>query len=608
MKTDIINALEHGTVLMGNSYNYTIEKILGQGSFGITYLAKVKLQGALGILNTNMYVAIKEFFMKDICWREGTNVMTGSKAGLYDDYKKKFAKEAINLSKLQHPSIVKVVESFECNRSSYFVMEFIEGENLYEYIQRKEILSEKESLNCIVKIGEAISFMHENKMLHLDLKPTNIMRRSNGELVLIDFGLSKQFIENGEPESTTSIGGGTTGYAPLEQSTYKKGEGFPATLDVYALGATLYKCLVGKTPPNASTILNEGLPDDVWPVYLNPDTIKLVKEAMHPLRKKRIQTINDFIAKAEKIQPLATEGINRIGDIPNRALKSIEDTISVSNPLPKEVQEINELCVNWNFDSNEYDEESDFTKEGITKYLQSFKNLGEGVFGCSIPVNQAMRASTHYDWGNPLNNLHGNINFAILQIKYLQKLTGLTFRLPTAHELAYLVFNGGDTKGQYFYYDPNTAELGIRDFSKFDGIKTFDRHNLWDMTDDKDCACILVIDTQIDKIEKKESTDGIWRSYGIWQFGFCPVTLFPGIKKYGMIDKTGRLVIDYIYDSVSEAEFICLPAPGPLGPLFLGIHCRKGDLNTYYRIESGMKLVEHARMTDAEYEQLCQFS
>lgn len=608
MKTESNNALEQGTILKGNSYNYTIEKTLGQGSFGITYLAKVMMQDALGILNTNLYVAIKEFFMKDICWREGTNVMTGSKAGLYDDYKNKFAKEAINLSKLLHPSIVKVVESFECNRSSYFVMEYIEGENLNEFIQRKGMLSEKESLDYIVKIGEAISFMHENKMLHLDLKPMNIMRRNNGELVLIDFGLSKQFNENGEPESTTSIGGGTTGYAPLEQSTYKKGEGFPATLDVYALGATLYKCLVGKTPPNASTVLNEGLPDDAWPVYLNPDTIKLVEEAMHPLRKKRIQTINDFIAKAKKIQPLATEGNNRIGDIPNRALKSIEDTISGSNPLPKEVQEINELCVNWNFDSNEYDEESDFTKEGITKYLQSFKNLGEGVFGCSIPVNQAMRASTHYDWGNPLNNLHGDINFAILQIKYLQKLTGLTFRLPTAHELAYIVFNGGDTKGKYFYYDPNTAELGIRDFSKFDGIKSFDRHNLWDMTHNKDCACILVIDTQIDKIEENENTDGIWRSYGIWQFGFCPVTLSPGEYKYGMIDKTGRLVIDYKYDSVSEAEFICLPAPGPLGPLFLGIHCRKGDLNTYYRIEPGMRLVQHARMTDARYEELCQYT
>lgn len=600
-------SLPDGTTLKGVAYNYIIQKVLGQGTFGITYLAKVVMQGALGILNTNMYVAIKEFFMKDICWREGSNVMTGSKVGLYDDYKKKFAKEAINLSKLLHPGIVKVVESFECNRSSYFVMEFIDGENLNEYIQKNGMLSEKESLDCIIKIGQAISFMHENKMLHLDLKPMNIMRRNNGELVLIDFGLSKQFNENGEPESTTSIGGGTTGYAPLEQSTYKKGEGFPATLDVYALGATLYKCLIGKTPPNASTILNEGLPDDAWPVYLNPETIKLVEEAMHPLRKNRIQTVDAFIAKAKDIQTSTTDGINRNNDIANRLFSSKEDTLPGNRPLLDDVQEINGLCVKWKFNTNDYDEESDFTKEGLTRYLQSFKNLGGGVFGSSIPVNQAMRASTHYDWGNPLNNLHGDINFAILQIKYLQKLTGLAFRLPTAHELAYLVFNGGDSNGKYFYYNSDTAELGIRDFSKFDGITSFDRHNLWDMTHNKDCACILVLDSQIDKIEENENTDGIWRSYGIWQFDFCPVTLFPGNNQFGMIDKTGRLVIDYKYDSVSEAGLFCPPGPG-LPPIFLGVHCRKGDINSYYRIEPDMKVVEYARMTDAEYELRCQFT
>ena len=104
------NTLQTGFLLNGNSYIYKIERVLGQGSFGITYLASVKMAGALGAIDANIKVAIKEFFMRDINGRSDATVTSGSKGGIYDDYKSKFIREAVNLSKLQHPNIIKVIE------------------------------------------------------------------------------------------------------------------------------------------------------------------------------------------------------------------------------------------------------------------------------------------------------------------------------------------------------------------------------------------------------------------------------------------------------------------------------------------------------------------
>ena len=252
------NTLSPGSVLNGNHYNYKIEKVLGQGTFGITYLAKVSLQGQLGQLDSNVHVTIKEFFMKEINGREGTSVTASStgKGGLFYDYKQKFAREAKNLSKLKHPNIVNVMDYFEANNTCYYVMEYLSGGNLDTLIEKRGGLSEEETIRFTRQIGAALSFMHQNKMLHLDLKPKNVMLNTDNDAILIDFGLSKQYDSTGEPESSTTVGRGTPGYAPLEQANYQDGHGFPVTMDVYALGATMYKMLTGVRAPEASVILN----------------------------------------------------------------------------------------------------------------------------------------------------------------------------------------------------------------------------------------------------------------------------------------------------------------------------------------------------------------
>ena len=305
------NVLPSGTLLHGHSYTYEIVKVLGQGTFGISYLANVRLSGALGELQSAVQVAIKEFFMKDLNGRQGNTVTSGSDSDIYRNYRNDFMREANNLAKLKHPHIVKVLEAFESNNTCYFSMEYVNGGNLNEYIQQCKSLSEREALQGIVEVGEALAFMHDNNMLHLDLKPLNVMRRKDGGLVLIDFGLSKQFDRNGEPESSTRIGGGTIGYAPLEQANYKKGEGFPATLDIYALGATLFKMLTGNTPTDASTIFNEGFPEEeLRGCGISDEVILLVSWAMEPMKRKRPQTVKEFLDEAKRLLPGSSDRRN----------------------------------------------------------------------------------------------------------------------------------------------------------------------------------------------------------------------------------------------------------------------------------------------------------
>ena len=292
------NALKPGTLLQGKSYTYTIQKDLGQGTFGITYLAstQVKITGALGEIDTTIQVAIKEFFMGDINGREDNTVTSGSKGGVYDKYKQKFAREAENLSKLHHPHIVKVLEYFEANNTVYYAMEFVEGGNLDKYIAQKNGLSEAECVKYTRQIGSALSYMHAHKMLHLDLKPGNVMLRKNGDAVLIDFGLSKQYDEEGKPETSTSVGGGTPGYAPLEQASYHDGKGFPVTMDVYALGATMYKMLTGERAPEASDILNDGFPTYKLQEHrVSDEMIAHIVKAMAPMKKDRPQSVEEFL-------------------------------------------------------------------------------------------------------------------------------------------------------------------------------------------------------------------------------------------------------------------------------------------------------------------------
>lgn len=290
--------LQPGNTLQGGKYR--IEKVLGQGSFGITYLASyaTTIEGALGKMAVNIKVAIKEFFMSEVNQRnEQTHGVEGSSSTIFTNYRIKFRKEAQNLASLHHPHIVQVTDVFDENNTTYYVMQYIEGMSLDSFIASKGRVSAEDTILIAAQIGQALSYMHQRHMLHLDLKPGNIMLDKQGQVHLIDFGLSKQYDSNGEPESSTSIGMGTPGYAPIEQANRMgQGKQFQATIDVYAFGATVYKMLTGRRPDDASVILNDGFPFGfLQQLGVQQNMINAVQRAMAPQRNARFQTVTEFV-------------------------------------------------------------------------------------------------------------------------------------------------------------------------------------------------------------------------------------------------------------------------------------------------------------------------
>ena len=297
------STLNIGQELHSDSIVYRIESVLGQGSFGVTYKAKAFtiMKGRFGeeLVETNTPKAIKEFFMKEVNNRDASGSITGmSEGSLSYNYAQKFKKEAENLASMNHPNIVKVIDFISANNTYYYVMDYIDGENLNDYLKHHR-MSEKEATDTILEVAKALQYMHEEKhMLHLDLKPGNIMRRErDGHIFLIDFGLSKHYSEEGVPETSTSVGLGTPGYAPIEQANSKNAKKFRETLDVYALGATFYKLLTGQTPPSADELVSDCdvVKDELAKLGINGVLTSVVVNAMKPSVKERIQNVAEFL-------------------------------------------------------------------------------------------------------------------------------------------------------------------------------------------------------------------------------------------------------------------------------------------------------------------------
>ncbi len=240
-----MNGLKPGTKLHGG--NYTVIRILGQGGFGITYLAHDE------VLDRD--VAIKEFFLKDMCDRaidqETVKVLKPENSIVVTDLKNKFLKEARRIAKLNQSGIIKIFTAFEERNTAYYVMEYIEGESLSDKVKRGGIIDCESARQYISQISKSLQYLHSNNLAHLDVKPANIMiRNSDNAAILIDFGISKQYDNDGVATSTT-ITGVSHGYAPLEQYSGSELSGFSPASDIYSLAATLYYIITGMVPPRA---------------------------------------------------------------------------------------------------------------------------------------------------------------------------------------------------------------------------------------------------------------------------------------------------------------------------------------------------------------------
>ena len=273
---------------------YRIIRVLGQGGFGITYLAVHTMLDKM--------VAIKEFFPKEYCDRnmDTSHLTIGTKNSveIVEKLKGKFIKEAKNISKLRHPNIITIHDIFQENCTAYYVMEYVEGASLSQIIKEQGPISEIKAVGYIRKVADAVGYMHSLSMNHLDLKPANIMvRESDGEPILIDFGLSKQYDSSGGQTSTTPVGI-SHGFAPIEQ--YRPGgvASFTPQTDIYALGATLLNLISGNVPPHYSEILEGGLPE--LPSAVSKQCIAAIGHAMEIKKNKRPGSVGEFISELTK--------------------------------------------------------------------------------------------------------------------------------------------------------------------------------------------------------------------------------------------------------------------------------------------------------------------
>ena len=305
---NIESMLRVGTILHGT---YRIDRYLSSGGFGNTYVATH--------IDFDETYAVKEFFMKGVTQRDGNNttvsVSNREKVAEFNGQREKFKKEARRLRKLNNQHIVRVHDLFEENGTAYYIMDYIDGENLKERLARtQQPLKESDVEKIIPQVLDALSEVHSKNIWHLDLKPANIMVDRQGTVKLIDFGASKQFdVQKGGATTSTAVSY-TNGYAPREQmeQSYEK---FGPWTDFYALGATVYNLLTNQRPPMPTDIDDDRSED---------------KHLALPLPSEISQKMRQLILwlmKTDRLErPVSVQKIKEFMD---------ETESSIPNPLPK---------------------------------------------------------------------------------------------------------------------------------------------------------------------------------------------------------------------------------------------------------------------------------
>ena len=274
---------------------FVIERVLGSGGFGITYLAR---DGRLG-----RQVVIKENLPAQFCWRDTSSLTvqprhsSGEDTDNFQYSLESFEKEAATLASLDHPGIVKVLRSFEANGTAYFVMPFVEGVTFDEVLREREAqhrpFTEAELVALLDKVLAALDYLHERGIYHRDIKPGNLLITASGDPVLIDFGAARQRLSE---RSLTVIE--SPGYTPFEQMQ-SRGKVGPWS-DLYALGGTLCKAITGETPPKAADRIME---DEVVPLAQRTELVsrcsqrllESIDRAMRPKLSERPQSAEEWV-------------------------------------------------------------------------------------------------------------------------------------------------------------------------------------------------------------------------------------------------------------------------------------------------------------------------
>ena len=364
--------------------NYRILKVLGQGGFGITYLAiQVRL---------DRKVAIKEFFMKDFCERnETTRQVTLGTAGsreMVNSCRKKFLKEAKHIAKLYHPNIIRIIDVFDENSTSYYVMEYIEGGSLSNKLGTTG-LSMSEATRYILQVAEALKYIHKKNIAHLDIKPSNIMLNGNDEIVLIDFGVSKQYDLTGGQTSVSPVGR-SSGYAPLEQYDPNGVKDFSPQTDIYSLGATYFKLLTGITPLNAFGITKGFLQENLKAKGVPTAVISIICKSMEKLKENRFSDVCSFIEGLNSISLQVADSSDKKDE--NIAYKLYEEG-TVVMPSQEEIDNWVKNIISSEYNTRRY--KSAF--EHFSEYAKMGNAKAQYYLGKMYYEGQCVGGSRNYD-------------------------------------------------------------------------------------------------------------------------------------------------------------------------------------------------------------------
>ncbi len=305
-KVDKHSMLPVGTIL---DNRYRIDRQLSSGGFGNTYVATTVV--------FKEQFAIKEFFMRGITERNqgdaSVYVSNSENQEQFNKQLKAFEREAIKLRQLTHkdnPHIVKVHDFIQQNGTSYFVMDFIDGKSLAEHLKMRNTPFESDWLmdDLLPQLLEALEVVHQQKIWHLDIKPSNILLDASDNAILIDFGSSKQIDPTtGDPTTIASMLQMTPPYAPSELKECDYGKIGPWT-DLYSLGATLYNLATGKTPPKTTEITNDGINAFKFTADIRDDFKNLVVWLMKPkisLRPQNVKEVKNAITSGTIPEPQA---------------------------------------------------------------------------------------------------------------------------------------------------------------------------------------------------------------------------------------------------------------------------------------------------------------
>lgn len=304
-----MTALKSGSIIHGDNAQYKIVEIIGQGAFAYTYKAirLDKSDAEIGneSIDYSRLFAIKEFFMKEVNSRNTDGSVDKTEiGGLANAHKDRFKEEAMTLSRIDHPNIVKFIDFLEDNNTFYYVMEYVEGVTLGKLIERKKTTKD-EILQIFSQVSEAVDYLHNKKgILHLDIKPGNIIYDSKKKhSYLIDFGSCFEISKICNTNFLYNVAQGTRGYAPIEQTNATSPERLGVTADIYSLGATLFYMLTGIIPkPSCDYLENDfEILHCLTNAGVSSELAHIVSKAMSVSPSDRYQNVRGFLDSIDSI-------------------------------------------------------------------------------------------------------------------------------------------------------------------------------------------------------------------------------------------------------------------------------------------------------------------